>query len=89
MNTEDKIAVMRAFERGETIEVSVIARDEFTKTLFPKWNWELYQYRVKAKEPREFYVIVDVNGLPSVAAGPDSVFGLANGQKLIKVREIL
>ena len=56
--TAEKIAVMQAFERGETIQARNVWDDGFSPWLdvcSPSWNWCDREYRVKPN-PREVWV---------------------------------
>lgn len=53
--TEEKIAVMQAFVEGKKIEASNGQNTRWCECVTPRWNWDMYEYRVK-KEPRVFYI---------------------------------
>lgn len=52
MNTQEKIAVMQAFEAGETIQIIDNGFDEprWVDVDRPSWNWEICTYRVKPEK---------------------------------------
>ena len=47
MSTEDKIAVMQAFEDGKDLEVANKGEERWVSTVMPIWNWVAYNYRIK------------------------------------------
>lgn len=49
MNTDEMIAVMQAYARGEAIEVSIKGRDDWSEIKCPLWDWNSFEYRVKPK----------------------------------------
>lgn len=51
MNTDEMIAVMQAYARGEAIEFCDLDRPDiwFDVTDTPQWAWDLNSYRVKPK----------------------------------------
>ena len=49
MNTNEMIAVMQAYARGEAIEVSVKGADDWSEIKHPLWDWSSVEYRVKPK----------------------------------------
>ena len=55
--TAEKIAVMQAYERGETIEQKFLTNDKslYLKGYPPTWDWEHWDYRI-AHKPRELIV---------------------------------
>lgn len=54
MNTDEMIAVMQAYTRGEAIEFCDLDRPDiwFDVTDTPQWAWDLNSYRVKPKKPK-------------------------------------
>lgn len=46
---EEMIKIIKAFENGETIEVST-NNSKWIETTKPTWNWEDNNYRIKEKE---------------------------------------
>ena len=58
MTLREKIETMQAFERGEEIEVNFNGTefDGWIKDIFPSWNWEENNYRIKPK-PKQVVVI--------------------------------
>ena len=50
MNTNEMIAVMQAYARGEAIEVSIKGRDDWCEIKCPLWDWNSFEYRVTPKE---------------------------------------
>lgn len=57
--TAGKIAVMQAFERGEPCEWQYQEGDgdEWLRVEVPSWNWDEINYRVKPREPREYWIV--------------------------------
>ena len=49
--TKEMIEVMKAFERGEKIEVKNNHSDKWYTTSGPSWDWEYCDYRIKPKQP--------------------------------------
>ena len=49
MNTNEMIAVMQAYARGEAIEVSGKGADDWSEIKHPLWDWNSFKYRVKPK----------------------------------------
>lgn len=49
MNMQEIIAVMQAYARGETIEVSDKGADDWSEIKYPLWDWNSFEYRVKPK----------------------------------------
>ena len=49
MNTQEMIAVMQAYARGETIEVSDKGAGNWSEIKHPLWDWNSFEYRVKPK----------------------------------------
>ena len=49
MNTDEMIAVMQAYTKGEEIEVSVKGADDWSDIKHPLWDWNSFEYRVKPK----------------------------------------
>lgn len=47
---QDKALVMQAFAAGYTIESKSKESNNWQEDHFPSWNWEEYDYRVKAKK---------------------------------------
>ena len=47
MNTDEMIAVMQDYARGETIEVSDKGADNWSEIKCPLWDWNSFEYRVK------------------------------------------
>jgi len=46
----EKIEIMEAFGRGEKIEFALLCHNpEWERIGEPKWNWELFQYRIKPR----------------------------------------
>ena len=45
--TKEIIEVMSAFEDGKKIECKYIHDDNWFNCSEPKWNWDIYDYRVK------------------------------------------
>lgn len=57
--TAGKIAVMKAFDSGEWCEWQPQeGGDEWRIVDIPSWNWDEINYRIKPRDPREFYVTV-------------------------------
>jgi hypothetical protein len=57
MKTEEKIAVMQAFIDGKKIELRHCHRTDWIDLKgFPGWNWEHWEYRIKA-EPKVMWII--------------------------------
>ncbi|MCW0413513.1 hypothetical protein NG831_06360 [Xanthomonas sacchari] len=55
--TAEMIEVMQAFERGEKIECKYLrGNDSWDVLPSPSWNWIECDYRIKAREPRVFWV---------------------------------
>lgn len=53
MTTKEKIEVMQAYERGEKIERrSANCEEKWTFVIFPIWNWDKFEYRIRPKEKR-------------------------------------
>lgn len=63
-NAMFKANVMLAFSKGKKVEMRVksIPNDQWFKAPMPCWNWELYDYRVAAPEPRRIWVQFDSRG---------------------------
>lgn len=59
-----KANVMLAFSNGNKVEMRVksIPNDPWFPSPLPIWNWELYDYRVAAPEPRRIWVQFDSCG---------------------------
>lgn len=55
-----KIEIMQAAQRGETIEMQYLNRTggwlEPSDQDKIAWNWDSFDYRVKPKAPREFWI---------------------------------
>lgn len=99
----EKIAVMQAAERGEVIEMKCLRLQNHHKWQAPKhsapqWNWAKFDYRVKPKEPREFYVYISKVGILGDKNCPASYFirharaDIGRDETIweeIKVREII
>ena len=49
MNTDEMIAVMQAYARGEAIEVSDKGAGNWSEIKYPLWDWNSFEYRVKPK----------------------------------------
>ena len=49
MNTDEIIAVMQAYARGEAIEVSNKGANDWSEIKHPLWDWNSFKYRVKPK----------------------------------------
>ena len=49
MNTDEMIAVMQAYTKGEAIEVSDKGADDWSEIKYPLWDWNSFKYRVKPK----------------------------------------
>ena len=47
MNTDEMIAVMQDYARGETIEVSDKGAGDWSEIKYPLWDWNSFEYRVK------------------------------------------
>ncbi len=47
---QDKALVMQAFANGQTIESKSKESNNWQEDYFPSWNWEEYDYQVKAKK---------------------------------------
>ncbi|WP_314070038.1 hypothetical protein [Campylobacter showae] len=58
MNTQEMIAVMQAYARGEAIEVSDKDADDWSEIKYPLWDWNSFEYRVK---PATKKVAIDKN----------------------------
>lgn len=65
MLIKEMTEIMLAFNNGKTIEVkSTVYEDEFTETTEPKWNWEIYCYRIKPQhtyrpyKPEEAHLLI-------------------------------
>ena len=54
--TAEMIDVMRAYVKGEQIEVKPYHEKIWASVVVPSWNWELYEFRVKPKQ-REWWEI--------------------------------
>ena len=54
MTTQEMIEVMQAYDRGEEIEMGHTDDDEgeWASVEVPIWNWGVFDYRVKPKEPK-------------------------------------
>lgn len=48
-STDEMIEVMNAYTEGKKIECRFkdIENDEWTEITFPRWNWDVYDYRIK------------------------------------------
>ena len=51
MNTREMIEVMRAFNTGDKIEMSVKGSDNWLVENNPTWDWSTYDYRIKDAMP--------------------------------------
>lgn len=49
MNTNEMIAVMQAYARGEAIEASIKGKDDWSEIKHPLWDWVGSDYRIKPK----------------------------------------
>ncbi len=49
MNTDEMIAVMQAYARGEAIEVSDKGAGNWSEIKCPLWDWNSFEYRVRPK----------------------------------------
>jgi len=47
MNTDEMIEVMRAYTRGEAIEVSDKGANDWSEIKYPLWDWNSFEYRVR------------------------------------------
>ena len=56
MTLREKIEVMKAFERGEKIEVEHCNMGNWGTASEPAWDWYKYNYRIKPK-PKQVVVI--------------------------------
>lgn len=50
MNTNEMIAVMQAYARGEAIEVSDKGANDWSEIKHPLWDWNSFKYRIKPIE---------------------------------------
>jgi len=98
--TAGKIAVMQAFERGEKCETRLSSGPtEWKNLIYPSWDWAEYDYRIKPREPMEFYANIYQNPIDGqlMVAGTlhNSLEGAARGKYpckdtvTIKVREVI
>ena len=55
MNTLDKIKIMQAFVDGKEIELMATHGGWVMLAPNPKWNWDVYSYRIKL-QPKIIYV---------------------------------
>jgi hypothetical protein len=73
---KEKIAVMQAFADGKEIQSYDLIDDDglgwrdLDRKSGPAWNWGLYDYRVKPREPRRFFVRLEKNGSVHYAYEP-------------------
>lgn len=60
MELKEMIAVMQAAENGEKIQLKrkSDSLDRWADTITPGWDWYNFEYRVKPKEPRVFYIAI-------------------------------
>ena len=52
MNTDEMIAVMQAYARGEAIEVSDKGAGNWSEIKCPLWDWNSFEYRIKPKKSK-------------------------------------
>ena len=52
MMTKEKIEVMQAYEKGETIECASLESEDrvWLEVKYPLWNWSAFEYRIKPEE---------------------------------------
>ena len=55
MSTDEKIAILQAYEEGKKIQFYDSTSDHWCTTSEPLWNFHAHDYRVKV-EPREVYI---------------------------------
>lgn len=53
---QEKIAVMQAAAEGKTIQTRYHSSTADWRDCSPLWDWDAYDYRVKPREPREFWI---------------------------------
>lgn len=90
VTTEEMIKVMQAYVDGEQIQVFNHLSQEWNDITNPKWQWDVYKYRIKSEQkyrplkPEELVelvgtVIVDLDEDHYVVGG----FKLHDGQSLV------
>ena len=82
--TAEMIDVMRAYVKGEQIEVKPYHEKIWASVVVPSWNWELYEFRVKPK-PREWWLIPCTGQTCDDATARDPSLRM----EVIRVREVL
>jgi hypothetical protein len=81
---EEKIKVMQHYANGGVVQIKLadgVWRNFFDK---PNWNWEDNEYRIKPKEPREFWVVQFPNGYNAYECKQKGFEG-----RMIHVREVI
>lgn len=53
---DEMVAVMVAFKCGQKIQLTSDSRTQWIDVESPNWNWSLYDYRIKPREPRRIWV---------------------------------
>ena len=89
--TEAQIKVMQAFADGADIEVTLL-KDYLVKWLYladPDWNWELSDYRIKPKEPREVWVSFLGAEIDVISYDKSDVENCSASGEAFKFREVL
>jgi hypothetical protein len=88
---DEKIAVMQAAARGETIECCTHGSKAWGGCN-PSWNWDAWDYRVAPAKPREFLIVCMPTGQPYYAqeihGGKSDLFTFSP-LKTIRLREIV
>ena len=62
MTLDEMIAVLQAAKRGEVIEVRPRTGGVWTEVQIADWEFSTRDYRVKPRERRRLYQIVNANG---------------------------
>jgi len=52
----EMVAVMVAFKCGQKIQLTSDSRTQWMDVEAPNWNWSLYDFRIKPREPRRIWV---------------------------------
>lgn len=55
MNHDEMIAVIKAHKEGKQIECKENAEDEWGITLYPRWDFVNYDYRVKPETEKKYW----------------------------------
>ena len=53
MTTDEMIAVLEAYKRGEKIEYSLDRGKSWSNFVTPSWDFDIYQYRIAKPAPKK------------------------------------